>query len=363
MYRQICATLILGLLFSATANAADRPTSAKLNQVTAKSIQYLKASQSSDGSWSSANGPAVTALCLTALMENGAPASDPSVARGLKYVLRFVQPTGGIHHPQSLYRNYETSLGVLCLVKANTDGRFDKHVKKADKFLKGLQWDEDESIDRANPGYGGGGYGKHKRPDLSNTGFMIEALTATGNDKDSEAIKKALLFVSRCQNLESEHNTTPFAPKNPNGGFYYTPAAGGTSQAGKTPSGGLRSYGSMTYQGLKSMIYAGVGPEDPRVKAATEWIEKNYNLKMNPGLGDAGLYYYYHTFAKALKVMGVDKIKSPDGVEHDWRAELIAEMAKRQRADGSYANSNERWLESDANLVTAYSLLTLAHCR
>ena len=30
----------------------------------------------------------------------------------------------------------------------------------------------------------------------------------------------------------------------------------------------LRSYGSMTYAGLKSMIFAGVGPDDPRVKAA-----------------------------------------------------------------------------------------------
>ncbi len=364
MHRLPCLlSLLLGLTLSASVNAAPRPASAKLAGVTAKSIQYLKSNQASDGSWSSANGPAVTALCVTALLENGLPATDPSVARGLKYVLRFVQPSGGIHHPQSMYRNYETSLGVLCLAKANGNQRFDKQIKDADRFLKGLQWDEDESIDRANPGYGGGGYGKHKRPDLSNTGFMIEALKATGNDKDSDAIKKALLFVSRCQNLESEQNTTPFAAKNPDGGFYYTPAAGGTSQAGKTPNGGLRSYGSMTYQGLKSMIYAGVGPDDPRVKAASDWIEKNYDLKMNPGLGDAGLYYYYHTFAKALKALGVDKVKSPDGVEHDWRVELIDELARRQRTDGSFANKNERWLESDANLVTAFSLLALSHCR
>ena len=118
--------------------------------------------------------------------------------------------------------------------------------------------------DKSSPSYGGAGYGRNKRPDLSNTSFFLDALKAAGDGPDDEAVKKALIFVSRCQNLESEHNTLPFATKNPDGGFYYTPAGGGVSQAGNLPDGGLRSYGSMTYAGLKSMIYAGVGPDDPR---------------------------------------------------------------------------------------------------
>src|SRR5690606_34515427 len=119
-------------------------------------------------------------------------------------------------------------------------------------FIKGLQWDDSEGHDKSSVNYGGAGYGRHKRPDLSNTSFLIDALKATGNGPDDPAMQKALVFVSRCQNLETEHNTTPFAAKNPDGGFYYTPAAGGSSQAGETPQGGLRSYGSMTYAGLKS---------------------------------------------------------------------------------------------------------------
>ena len=54
----------------------------------------------------------------------------------------------------------------------------------------------------------------------------------------------------------------------------------------------------MTYAGLKSMIYAGVGPDDPRVQAAFRWAQRNYTIQENPGLGDNGLYYYFHTFAK-----------------------------------------------------------------
>ena len=56
----------------------------------------------------------------------------------------------------------------------------------------------------------------------------------------------------------------------------------------------------MTYAGLKSMIYAGLTADDPRVKAAYDYITKHYTLDENPGLGQQGLYYYYQTFAKAL---------------------------------------------------------------
>ena len=75
---------------------------------------------------------------------------------------------------------------------------------------------------------------------------------------------------------------------------------------GATPDGGLRSYGSMTYAGLKSMIYCGAGPEDPRVKAATKWIKDHYTLAENPGMGQQGLYYYYQTMSKALAAANIE---------------------------------------------------------
>ena len=169
------------------------------------------------------------------------------------------------------------------------------------------------------------------------------------------------MFVSRCQNLESADNQTPFAAKVRDGGFYYTPAAGGTSQAGETANGGLRSYGSMTYAGLKSMIFAGVDAGDPRVKAATEWIRRHYDLSENPGMQDNGLFYYYHTFAKALHAVGLDELVDDEGRSHNWRNELNQELARRQRDDGSWINENERWLEGNPELVTGYVLLALSY--
>jgi squalene-hopene/tetraprenyl-beta-curcumene cyclase len=319
--------------------------------------------QAHDGSFSSFSGSGVTAIVTTALLRNGLTPDDPMVAQALAYMQRFVQKDGGIYQPGTPYRNYETSLGVMCFAAANRDGRYDQILKRADQFLKGLQWDETEGYDLASMNYGGAGYGKHKRPDLSNTAFLVDALIAAGNGPDDEAVQKALVFVSRCQNLETPHNTTKFSTKNPDGGFYYTVAAGGSSQAGETPNGGLRSYGSMTYAGLKSMIFAGVKPDDPRVQGALKWIRRHYGLDSNPGLGDAGLYYYYHTFAKALSVAGVDLITTADGQKHNWRHDLVTALARQQQPDGSWINRNSRWLEGDPNLVTGYALMALSYCR
>jgi squalene-hopene/tetraprenyl-beta-curcumene cyclase len=322
----------------------------------------LEGGQAADGSWSSHAGPAVTALAVTALVRHGRTPADPVVAGGVNYLLGHVRDDGGIYAPNSVYQNYETCLAMVALEAVNEGGKYDQAIASAESYVKRLQWDDGEGHDISSTSYGGAGYGSHKRPDLSNTSFLVDALKTVGRGPDDPAVQKALLFVSRCQNLESEHNTTEHSAKVNDGGFYYTAAAGGSSQAGETPNGGLRSYGSMTYAGLKSMIFAGVGPDDPRVVAANQWIRRHYDLHENPGMGPQGLYYYYHTFAKTLDAIGEDQIEDADGKLHNWRSELVNHLATAQQADGSWVNDATRWLEGDPNLVTAYSLLALSYC-
>ncbi|HEX4148034.1 MAG TPA: prenyltransferase/squalene oxidase repeat-containing protein, partial [Pirellulales bacterium] len=361
-----CAVLSV-LLPAAAASAADDSSSAQHDreQAITKGIDYLRTKgQAADGSYSAASDPiGITALVTAAILRNGRSAQDPLVAKSLKYLETFVQPDGGIYRPDSGNKNYETCLAVFCFSAANADGHYSELLKQADKYVKSLQWDESEDQKPSDVNYGGAGYGRSKRPDLSNTAFLVDALKAAGNGPDDEAMKKALIFVSRCQNLESEHNTTEFAAKINDGGCYYTPAGGGGDPAGKTPEGGLRSYASMTYAGLKSMIYAGLKPDDPRVKAATDWIRQHYDLESNPGMGDSGLYYYYDTYAKALNALGQETFVDAAGHEHHWRAELTEALVKRQQPDGSWTNSNSRWLEGDPNLVTGYALLALSFCQ
>src|SRR5439155_15704891 len=192
----------------------------------------------------------------------------------------------------------------------------------------------------------------------------VEALLAAGLDKDDPAVKKALEFLSRCQNLPGEHNPLAFAKKVAEGdlgGFTYVPDPKDNRDA--TAGGGLRSLGGMTYGGLKSFLYAGVSKDDPRVKAAIDWIRKDYTLDENPGLGQKGLYYYYHVFAKAMDALGENPFADAKGTKHAWKRELFNALAKRQQADGSWRNAGDQTFgEADPNLATAFAVLSLSYC-
>ncbi|MBW3540694.1 MAG: terpene cyclase/mutase family protein [Planctomycetes bacterium] len=345
----------------AAAEQTVGPDKDRLQTVRQKAVDFLKTTQADDGSWTSPNAPGITGLCATALLRSGLKSDDSAVAKALAHLESHIKPDGGVYFEKSNHRNYETCIAILAFLEADAK-KYAERIKAAEKFLRNLQWDEGEGLESTDTAYGGAGYGSHSRPDLSNTQFLVEALKATGAAADDPALQKALVFVSRTQNLETEHNTTPFAAKIDDGGFYYTPAAGGTSQAGTTPEGGLRSYGSMTYAGLKSMIYAGLNSKDPRVKAAFEWIRRFYTLEQNPGLGQQGLYYYYHTFAKALDALELDYLTDARDRKHDWRKELTAQLQELQQENGSWVNSADRWYEGDPNLATAYSLMALSYC-
>ena len=355
----------LGLLAisgrSAPAFLDDAPT---IDGLTRKAVAFLKPRQSAEGDWSSdRKEPGITALVLTGLLRSTlVDRGDPVVTKGLAYLEQFVGPKGGLS--EASHANYATSVALMAFKEANKDGKYDSFLKGSQDFLKAKQWDEGEGKSPADPFYGGAGYGgRSDRPDLSNTAFMVEALRDSGLPADDPALQKALVFVSRNQNLQSEFNDQPWAGKVDDGGFIYTAANGGTSVAGVNDDGGLRSYASMTYAGLKSMIYAGLTKDDPRVKAALGYITKNYSLEENPGLGQRGLYYYYQVFSKTFAALEMDEVTDASGQAHDWRKELVAALAERQDANGSWVNKADSFMEGDANLVTAYGLLALAHAR
>ncbi len=367
----ICFTLC-GVLFCtavspdiASAKEAGHlgPNKKSLNKSQQKAINFLRNSQSDDGSWTSSSTPGITALVVSSLLQSGVKVDDKTVAKGLKHIESHIQKDGGIYFAKGNHRNYETCIALITLNAANKNDRYTKTIKNAEKFLRGLQWDKGEGVEDSDAAFGGGGYGKHQRPDMSNTQFLIEALKAAGVKPDDPAMKNALIFVSRAQNLESEHNTTKHAAKINDGGFFYTPAAGGETKAGITGNGGLRSYASMTYAGLKSMIYCGVSKDDQRVKAAYAWIQKHYTLDKNYGVGLQGLFYYYHTFGKTLDAFGKDIIVDSQGKKHDWRKELAEKLFSLQKPNGSWINKADRWFEGDPNMVTAFSLMALSHCQ
>jgi squalene-hopene/tetraprenyl-beta-curcumene cyclase len=330
-----------------------------------KAVGFLRPRQSSDGSWSGTKEPGITALVVTAMLRSKrVTPSDPAIVKGLGFLEGYVDPKGGLAKaPHSVY---STSVALMAFQEANQGGRYDSLIKGAQEFLKVNQTDEGEGKTSADPAYGGSNYGGGAgRPDLSNTSFMMEALKDSGLPADDPALQKALVFVSRCQNLKSEFNDQPWAGKVNDGGFIYVAAGGGggAGKAAKKPDDPIPSSAGMTYAGLKSMIYAGLSKDDVRVKAALGYISKHYTVDENPGQGQRGLYYYYHTFARALAALGQPTLVDSEGKSHDWRADLIGALAKRQEASGGWVNKEDRFMEGDPNIVTSYGLLALAAAR
>ena len=76
-------------------------------------------------------------------------------------------------------------------------------------------------------------------------------------------------------------------------------------------------------------------------------------------MGEQWLYYYFNTMSKALAASGIDQLPLEDGGSADWRRDLCAALLSKQRENGSWVNDNGRWMESNAVLTTAYTLIAL----
>ena len=204
----------------------------------------------------------------------------------MAFLRSMAKPDGSIFDEK--ISNYNTSVCLVALL-ANNDPKDEPLITKARDFIVGLQAKNlaDESLD------GGIGYGptavsaSRQHPDLDNTLIALEALRTYKNARPNAEIpagkelnwQAAIDFIQRCQNLPEKNPKASTSPAN-RGGFVYYP---GNSNA--APSDGtdpLRSYGTMSYAGLLSFIYADLKKDDPRVQAALDYLKRNFTVDQNP---------------------------------------------------------------------------------
>jgi squalene-hopene/tetraprenyl-beta-curcumene cyclase len=333
-----------------------------------RGLAWLTANQNSNGWWSSPDHPALTALPLTAYM------NDPSekyrreptdgITKGYAFLLSAARPDGSIFHERLI--NYNTSISMMALVAARNSA-YDDVLLRARGYLARAQLDLDQKGPADNVMDGGFGYSHtNTAADLSNTILALEAMRASDHlrrDRPGAAQDlnwdAAIHFLQNCQNLAA-YNPKSSSDARDTGGFYYDPSsskAGGSTNAEGRVS--LRSYGSMSYAGLLSYIYADVKADDPRVAAVKEWLRSNYTIEENPGMGQQGYYYYLHTMTKALIAAGTEQIELKTGRKVDWRREVAMRLLDLQKKDGSWTNTSNRFMEQDPVLVTSYALLSL----
>ncbi len=352
-------------------NPVDLSIQLEVKRAVDKGLSWLNTEQNrTSGHWGDSNYPALTGLALRANL--GAPDSEVDartekiLSRGFEFLSSKVQSDGGIYGKG--LASYNTSICMMALLQTKNP-KFEPIIAKARNFLINQQSDFDQKGEVDNNFDGGIGYGSTwAHSDLSNTHLAMEALfyaKKSFQSKEGESLDldwdSAISFVSKCQNLKSTNSEEWVSEHvDDKGGFIYFP---GNSMAGDRETKGnqvaLRSYGSMSYAGLLSFIYAEMNADDERVKAVRTWLSQNFSVKENPGMGPQGLYYYYHTMAKALSLSGTKEIQDANGKVRDWRKELAMELINNQNPEGFWINENGRWWEKDPILVSCYAILSL----
>ncbi len=188
--------------------------------------------------------------------------------------------------------------------------------------------------------------------------------------------KRSQVFLRRTQNSCDTNDAIkggliPEWGTNDDGGMMYRSGESKTTPR-KLKDGTWQhsSYGSMSYAGLKSFIFARTSRAATEVKKLYQRLCKNYTLDENPGMavpdnpasGTQGLFYYYRTMAKALLAWGEAEVPAPGG-KHLWAAELAAKLLSLQNEKGLWANKDEsRWWEGMPEIATSYALLALRDC-
>lgn len=357
----------------------------KLLEAYTKAADRLVGQQKEHGAWMVASPDGTVdsraytgliALALTDAPDELQSKYRPNVERALGFLAGTQNEDGSFSELQGFFKTYVTGIVLSALSARDLDrSKYGEQIKKAVQYLKGNQ--QKDGLSKGGLGYGD--LQPQKPPaesaNLSTTAFGTEGVAAAGIPKDDLYWKLVIEFAQRCQN-NSEANADPEILKRleeagykvgDDGGFYYSPLSNKPDPVkGKDGKLTHASYGSMTYDGLKVYLMAGLKKDDPRVQAAVRWIKKNYRLESHPGFDFdqkdvrrfQGIYYYYLVMARALHAYGENPLMTADGKKHDWANEMGQKMVALQK-DDAWVNENPKWEEDRPLLTTSYVLNVL----
>lgn len=388
---------LTSLIFS-TAVFAEDSVEARARASIEKGLNWLLSQQQTNGVWSSAQNPALTAMPAWALSARGSDADKKAIEKAVAYIKGCANEDGGIYvtvpgRRGGSYGTYNTAICMTALHYADNAGST-RVIQKAREYVASTQLTGQEGANNGGFGYEAASSPRAGGADLNNSAWVISAMAITADVEDLRPAGEkhadidwdaALSYVDSMQVKPNARGTDP----DDAGGFLYRkPEGGGRPGAGmgggrppagpdgkqaagpeSRPSGGeggrplLRSYGSITYSGLLSMLYARVGRNDPRIVSAVDYARRHWTVDENPGQGMQGIYFYYTIMARSLALLDTDTL--PAAKEGDqaiaWRDELVNKVISLQNEDGSWKNDNNRWFENDSVLTSSYAILTLEY--
>jgi squalene-hopene/tetraprenyl-beta-curcumene cyclase len=368
---ELTASTILGRFVQAN---EDSTLAERIHTAISSAVEYLTQRQSSDGAWRSEiygpfkDGPSLTSLVAATFTSlertNGVESAELKAA---EYLAATIGPgTDSLTYP--VY----TAAGAVISLKQRH--QFIKERNAWLNYLRSLQLTEDLGWHPSDLAYGGWGYAASGLqplhgapatplavPNLSATVFALEALRAAGVSCNDPAIRRAQLFVERCQNWSDNSGSCDDAFND--GGFHFLledPQRNKAGEVGIDSTGRCRfaSYGSATADGLRALAHCGLKKDDPRRLAAEHWLLRNFSAEQHPGgyqpqrehLRPTLYYYYAASFGQVLRF-------SDDS--RSCANEMAATILERQRSDGSWSNAAVDVREDDPLVATPLAIQSL----
>lgn len=342
-----------------------------------KGVVWFSGKQSGDGGWRSEtyglmrSGQSMTPWTLYVLTQIPNPEARIPVQKGLRFLLDQVNPDGSVGTRDiQEYPTYSTALSVIVLIRLKP-ANWQQTINRMTQYLQTRQLTEHLGWEISDREYGGWGNATWlakpaepmpeifrdlvvERVDLSHTVFVLEAFHTAGRPPGDEIWPKTLVFVEKCQNDD--------------GGFIFAPNSILGNKAGtigKDTNGVLRyrSYGSMTADGVQALLFCGLPPDHPRIKAGLEWLTANFQVDQCPGFTNEPqppwakgvVFYYYWSVSRLLK-----SLNPTSGA--DWAEKMAVRLIQSQQPDGSWVNPIGLMKENDPLIATGFALMTLDYC-
>jgi len=379
--------LLLGGVESVAAPQDD--VAKKLTETFGGAADWIVSQQDESGAWKAgpadkaAPSPAYTGLMVTALA--GAPSSlkaryKGAVDKGVGYLISKINADGSVGEgPTGTFvKTYATGIALMAFASVERTDKVANAIRGAQAYMKQNQLKEGKDL--GGMGYGDESAGGKKATiaNLSTTGFASEGMHQSGLPQDDAFWQLVVKYVRKCQNNSETNNDPEFVAElkskglvvGNDGSLYYSTVADPAAQKVGTrkvaDKESIAGYGSMTYDGIKTYLYAGLKKDAPEVKAAVDWVRKNYSVEVHPGFPfDAaqrqhlrGLYHYYLVMSRALDALGENPFETFDGKKHDWAREIAEQLVKSVKESKMWKNENPAWFEGDPLLTTSYVLVT-----
>ncbi len=361
-----CAAGLGGLLLTGGVKPAAGPLRAGLG--------FLNRSQSPDGAWRSSrypafrDGTALTPVMLWA-MQAAECVSEEVFSSGLRWLAQLTDAHGQRTEPWAdlPYPLFTASYAAPVLAAAGDRVRA---ARWAD-LLERLRTSPALGWPAADPACGAWSDAPAPpryttpvpdmlAPNLSATALAVQALVAVGRRASALVARP---FVESCQNFG---NTS--ADKFDDGGFFFAiddPIRNKAGAAGRDAVGRRRfhSYGSATCDGLLALGACGVGPDQPRMRAAVEWLRRE-----SAGLKHAGTWTVGRGAARESLVFyqaqALATVLAELALTERWadaeRARIFDGLAARQASDGSWQGEAPESCEDEPLLATAFAVRALA---